>query len=113
MSVVAQMSQRIQVLETENEQLKSTNKKLHRRVQETESALIEWRKISELTKEQTTGRFYPALLRYALTRVEAENERLRKIVKYAESYVSAPPQVKGAVFRDLDKALLALKNRKE
>ncbi|MHC4397424.1 MAG: hypothetical protein ACYS1A_17425 [Planctomycetota bacterium] len=61
----------------EYEQLRTTNRKLHRRTQEAEAASIEWRKFSELTKEQSTGRFFPALMRKALSDAHEENERLR------------------------------------
>ena len=47
-----------------------TNKKLHIRTQQAESAFCEWRKFSELTKGQATGRFYPAMMRWALTKQE-------------------------------------------
>lgn len=73
-------------LKAENERLKETNQKLHRRVQATESALVEWRKFSNLTEKQSTGRFFPALMRYALDKSEEENERLKAFaLKLVES----------------------------
>ena len=63
------------------EAAKETNKRLHRRTQEAESAIFEWQKISEFTKKQSTGRFYPALMRYALTKAHEENEQLQAKLK--------------------------------
>ena len=43
-----------------------------------------------------------------IAKLQEENKALQEIRRIAESYVSAPPQVRGGVFRNLDKKLLAL-----
>ena len=43
--------------------------------------------------------------------LKEENKALEEIRRIAESYVSAPPQVRGGVFRNLDKKLLALSGK--
>lgn len=63
--------------QAEVEAWKATNERLNRRCQKAESALPEWRKFSELTKEQAIGRFFPALMRCALNIAEDENNSLR------------------------------------
>ena len=39
------------------------------------------------------------------TRLKEENKALEEIRRIAESYVSAPPQMRGGVFRNLDNKL--------
>ena len=41
-------------------------------------------KFSELSKGQATGRFYPAMMRYALTKAEEENKRLKELNEIAK-----------------------------
>lgn len=74
----------IESLREEIAGLKETNRRLNRRCQEAESAMMEWKEISDLTKEQRTGRFCPALMRYALTKAGLENERLKEEVNERE-----------------------------
>jgi len=45
-------------------------------------------------------------------KLREENKALEEIRRIAESYVSAPPQVRGGVFRNLDKKLLALSGKR-
>ena len=45
-------------------------------------------------------------------KLKEENKALEEIRRIAESYVSAPPQVRGGVFRNLDKKLLALSGKR-
>ena len=55
---------------------RETNKALNRRCQAAESACGDWREARELTKEQRTGRFWPALSALALKQSEEEITRL-------------------------------------
>jgi hypothetical protein len=75
------MFDRLEAETAAREKAEETNKRLHRRTQEAESACVEWKKFSELTKGQATGRFYPALMRYALTKAHEENEQLQASIK--------------------------------
>jgi hypothetical protein len=70
---IIELKTKIEQLEQEKTNLQKTNRKLNRRCQEAESAMIEWKKISAYTKNQSTGRFLPAMMRYALTKAEEKN----------------------------------------
>lgn len=66
----------------EIECLRTSHTRLHRRAQEAEAALPEWKVICRATDGQATGRFWPALVRLALKNSEAENDELKlKVAK--------------------------------
>lgn len=51
-------------------EMRVRGEKLHRRCQDAEAALPEWQEISAMTKQQATGRCFPALMRSAMTSME-------------------------------------------
>ena len=74
------------------------------------------RRVSELKADNATHKEEKALFFNEIDRLKAENANLtkrntalEKIRLIAEDYVTAPPQMKGGVFRNLDKHLIALK----
>jgi len=82
-------AKRIEELEAGNEDLKTQHEEdenIYEQIAEQNDFLIE--RVKEL---------------------EAENKKLKEVAKYAEAYTTAPPQLKGEIFRDMDKALIALK----
>jgi hypothetical protein len=68
---------------------------MHRRCQQAEAALPEWKEIAALSREQRTGRFGPALAASSVIRAEEENaalkERLALIKEIALSFVQKLP----------------------
>lgn len=52
---------------------------MHRRAQTAEAALPEWKKVqAEVTSNQRTGRFYPAMMASSMARAAEENAALRE-----------------------------------
>lgn len=77
LGILVTADQYVKKLEAENDRLKETNRRLHRRCQKAEAAageFIDWKKIAS---EQHTGRYLPALMAHANIKFHDENEALK------------------------------------
>ena len=71
-------------LKAENAKLKDTNRRLHRRCQEAESAAGEFADWKQIGSEQKTGRYFPALMAFANRKFAEANE---KLIKFAREFI--------------------------
>lgn len=69
---------------------RAKQKDLNRRAQEAEAAFGGWKKLSALTKDQRTGRFIPAMMRFALTRAEQDYDAVAAAFKELDPIGQAP-----------------------
>lgn len=67
-------------LEQKLNEARDTNARLNRRAQQAEAAAAEWREVAAMTKEQRTGRFFPALAALSLSKAWEENDQLQALV---------------------------------
>jgi hypothetical protein len=80
----AKFAQENNKLKAELSAAREKNRELNRRAQ----CVPQWRKLSEATKEQATGRFYPAVMRLALTEALQEVEDSQRVLRVIRIWAS-------------------------